>query len=118
MAVRIPTDVKTDNGMWVVTWLSLEENGGVKDSGRAVSPPAMLDLWATATGNFDTSATIQMQGSNDLTNWFSIGAGTLAVATPARQITERPRYIRPLVAADGAADASAIDVILSGRMSR
>jgi len=102
-----------------VTWEGLEENGGVRDSGAPVSINRPVEGFiAQAVGNFDTSVTVQMQGSNDGTNWFSIGAGTLAVATPSRTIDERPLFIRPLIAADGAGDASDVDVIVVGAIYR
>ena len=118
MAVRAAKMVKTEHGYVVVTWEQLEENAGTKDTGAPVVVGPVDGLTVQATGNFDTDAVVQMQGSNNGTDWFSIGSGTLTAAALVRTISERPLYIRPAITVDGAADASDIDIIMVGTRRR
>ena len=114
MAVRSAKMVKTEHGYVVVTWEQLEENASVKDTGAPVVVGPVDGLCVQATGEFDTNAVVTMQGSNDGTNWETIGSGTLTASAKFRTISERPLYIRPAVTVDGAADASDIDIIMVG----
>ena len=114
MAVRAAKMVKTDNGLMVVTWEQLEENGGTMDTGQPVSVGNVDGLTVQALGNFDTDAVVTLQGSNDGTTWAAIGSGTLTAAATFRTVAERPLYIRPAVTTAGAADASDVDVIMVG----
>ncbi len=114
MAVRSASMVKTADNMLVVTWTTLGEVGGTKDTGGPVTVGNVDGLCVQATGNFDTNAVVTMQGSNDGTNWFTIGSGTLTAANLFRTISERPLYIRPAVTTDGAGDATDVDIIMVG----
>ena len=114
MAVRTPKMVKTDNGMLVVTWEGIEENGGVLDTGAPVTVGNVDGLCVQGVGNFDTDLVVTMQGSNDGVTYFTIGSGTITAAAPFRTISERPLYIRPAATVAGAADASDVDIILVG----
>lgn len=118
MAVRAVTEVKTDNGMKVWTWVALEENGGVLDTGAPVTVGNVDGLTIQGIGNYDTNLVITIQGSNDGTNWATIGSGTLAASTTFRTISERPLYIRPAVTVAGAADASTVVCIMVGAVQR
>jgi hypothetical protein len=114
MAVRAVTQVTRDDGMVVWTWAALNEVGGTLDTGAPVVPGNVDGLTVQGTGNYDTNAVVTMQGSNDGTNWFAIGSGTLVAATNFRTIAERPLYIRPAVTTVGAGDATAVVVVMVG----
>lgn len=80
----------------LVTWAAVPN--GNQGNGYA-------GLWATAwfmvTGIFGTGGSVQIEGSNDGTNWFKLSAAALTAAGlfTALGITERPKFIRPNVTA-------------------
>ena len=115
MAVRACNVVKREDGMVVVTWAALLEVGGVMDTGQPWVPGDVdnLPIFVTGVGNYDTGAVVTLQGSNDGTNWFPIGSGTLVAATNFRTIAERPLFIRPAVTTVGAGDATSVVVVMA-----
>lgn len=117
MATRTTT-LNSDANFYWCTWEQLEENGGTKDDGQPVQLPGAFGIVIGATGNFDTNAVVTIQGSNDNTNWFTCHtvAGTaanLTASVASVTLSSAPRYLRPAVTVDGAADASDVDVFLS-----
>lgn len=125
MAVRSPTMVKTDADQLVITWEGLNETGGTRDTGDWVSLPFVEGLTAHVFGNFDTSVTLTLQGTNDplKTAVFTLfnPAGTAISAfsaAGAALIGARPLFIRPAITADGAGDASDLDCIIVGSLRR
>lgn len=117
MAERTTT-LNSDADFYWCTWEQLEENGGVLDTGAPVSLAGAHYVHIGATGNFDTNFVVTIQGSNDLTNWFSChdlagNAATLSASVASRTIGAPPRYLRPAGTVVGAGDASDVDVFLS-----
>lgn len=123
MATRQGTLVKTDDGYAVATWDDIQENGGVFDVGTPVRMGEVQGLCAQGIGNFDTSFTVIMQGSNDGVNYATLhtpegGPAILTAALTWVEIRERPLFIRPQGADAGAADASDVLVIMVGSQHR
>ena len=113
MATRLAKMEKRDNDMVVVTWEQLNGDASPPgDDGAPVTIGNCDGLTVQAVGSFDTTGVITMQGSNDGTNWGTIGSGTLTASNPFRTIAERPLFIRPVVTT-GDADVD-LDVIMVG----
>ncbi|MHB8816143.1 MAG: hypothetical protein ACYDAE_23165 [Steroidobacteraceae bacterium] len=73
--------------------------------------PSYRTAWFTATGTWGAAGSVQLEGSNDGTNWFKLSPAALTAAGSfaALGVTEVPKYIRPNVTAgDG---TTAITVI-------
>lgn len=114
MATRAGRLERHGDGKFTVTWEQLEENGGTRDVGAAVVlPPVAGPCVAHSTGNFDTSVEVELQGGNDGTNFTDIGSANMTAAAPLVTVTPQPRFVRPAIVADGAADASDVDVTLT-----
>jgi len=76
--------------------------------------------WFTATGTFGAGGSVQLEGSNDGTNWFKLSpaALTAAGAFAALAANECPRYIRPHVTAgDGTTAITVIGNLFGGRLT-
>ena len=125
MAVRLAVVSKDAQDRLLISWGTLNEIGGVRDTGAPVTLPACSGLTAQLTGNFDTAATVTLQGSNDGVNFaplrdinnVAIPAITAATAlTDMHVIGSRPIFVRPAVTADGAADATAVIVTLAATL--
>ncbi len=112
MATIVPTYVRSEDGAVVITWTNLVN--ATSDVGRAALTGNLRDLTIQAVGTNGT--TVVIQGSNDGTNWNTLGAGvTLTVgatgSSPATALTVNPLYMRPSTPS-AAADT---DVILVGK---
>jgi len=123
MAVRAAKMQKLENGQLVVTWTGLNETDGVFDSGAPVTVGGVEGLTAQFSGNFDTSVTGLLEGSNDGVVWAplkDVAGANIAAITAASALTtlpligSRPLFMRPNLAVAGAGDASSITCILSG----
>lgn len=89
----------------VATWVGLL-NG---DTGAPIEMPGSSDRSVQFVGTFGTGGTIQLQGSNDGTNYVVLtdpqGNNISKTAAGIEMITELTRYIRPAVTAgDGSTD--------------
>lgn len=113
MATRTAANTDVDNGRLVV-WSGLL-NG---DYGSPFSGYDWADASVAFTGTFGTGGSITLQGSNDGVNWFPLtdpqGNAITKTAAALEQISERTRFIRPIVTAgDGTTNLAA--TLWSGR---
>ena len=93
MATVTPTtDRNSINGAIILTYALT-----TADTGTAMALPIAADLTAQVSGTFG-AATVLIEGSNDGTNWSTLGAavGTNLSFTTAgiRKAAENPAYIR------------------------
>lgn len=117
------TTLNSDANFYWNTWLAIEENGGVRDDGQPIQLPGAYGIVIGGSGNFDTSFTVTIQGSNDGTNWFTChtvagAAAVLSASVASVTLSSAPRFIRPAGSADGAGDASSVDVFLTASRFR
>lgn len=95
---------------WIVTWETLTSANAV---GQAFQMPAWSDRSVQFVGTFD-SATVVLQGSNDGTNWVTLGdpQGNAISKTSAalEGVSEITRYVRP--STSGGSGSQDIDVYL------
>lgn len=92
----------------LITWASLH-NG---DTGAPIEMPGSPDRSIQFGGTFGTGGTIQIEGSNDSTNYLVLtdpqGNNISKTAAAIEQIVELPRLIRPNVTAgDGTTSLNA-----------
>lgn len=91
---------------FLVTWAAIP-NGNQGDGAAGPWDTA----WFVVTGTFGVGGSVQIEGSNDGTNWFKLSAAAVTSAGIVAPLgaTERPKFIRPNVTAgDG---TTAITVI-------
>lgn len=70
------------------------------DTGQASPEGCWSQAWGTATGTFGVAGSVQLEGSNDGTNWFKLSPAALTAAGSfLLAAQERPRFIRPHVTA-------------------
>ena len=98
------------------TWSGLL-NG---DDGSPISGSDFPDRTVHILGTFGSGGSVNLEGSNDGTNWLPLtdpqGNAITKTATALEMVTETPRYIRPRVTAgDGTTD---ITVIVFARTPR
>lgn len=113
MAIQLSTQTTEGGGVKVISWANLL-NG---NSGEAVGFSSHPDKTVHVAGTFSTGGSVNLEGSNDGTNWVILtdSAGTAITLTAAGlvTVTQNPLFIRPNVTAgDG---STAIDVILVAR---
>jgi len=88
-----------DRGCYVVSWSGLL-NG---DDGSPIEMPGAADRSVQFTGTFGTGGTIQIEGSNDGTNYVVLtdpqGNNISKTAAGIEQVVEITRYLRPRVTA-------------------
>lgn len=113
MATRSGVTTTPHRGNRQVLWEGLL-NG---DSGDAQQVGQMSDKSVQVVGTFGTGGSINIEGSNDGTNWEILvdpqGNALTFTSAALEQILENPRYIRPNVTAgDGTTD---LDVYLYAR---
>ena len=102
--------VQPDNVM-VVAWNDITE----ADTGRGVQMARYPDRTVQVTGDFTTSGSVLIEGSNDGTNYNTLtdptGATLVFTAAGIKLIVENPLYIRPRATAG---TAVAMDVVIVG----
>lgn len=114
MAVRRVVVRTDEQGVWTATCAGLNETGGVRDTSELFVVPSLVGGFITVacSGNFDTSAAVQLQGSIDGgSTWISIGQAT--AGNPIFTRVWRTPLMRFAVTADGAGDASSITAVLT-----
>jgi hypothetical protein len=99
----------------LVTWSGLLNT----DDGDPFEGAEFADRTAQVFGTFGAAGSVQLEGSNNGTNWNILAdpQGNALTFTTGRieQVLELPRFIRPLVTAgDGTTN---LKVILAGRKS-
>ena len=91
--VNATTDRNSLNGAVLVTWPTM----GTADTGTAFPIPYGANITVQVSGTFG-GATVVLQGSNDGTNWDTLGAvvgtNTSFTAAGTRRVAEDPGYIR------------------------
>lgn len=114
MATRTPTITPhiQNSPVTSVVWTGLL-NG---DDGSPIDWVGYSDRSVQFTGTFGTGGSIQMEGSNDGTNWGILndlqGSQIVKTATGIEGIAEVPRYVRPKVTAgDGTTSLTATLVL-------
>lgn len=112
MATITGVRVNADDRVSTVTWTNLVQS--TTDVGRGVRVADLQDLTVQAIGT--NATTVEIQGSNDGTNWAALGAGlTLTIgasgSSPVTAIAVKALYLRPATPS-AAADT---DVIIAGR---
>lgn len=102
MAVRtgvLTTLLDFKNDALLITWSGLLNS----DTGDPYEIPSASDRSIQFQGTFGTGGTIQIEGSNDGTNYIVLtdpqGNAITKTAAAIEAITELPRYIRPRVTA-------------------
>ena len=91
------------------------------DTGSGIELSSHADRSFHAVGTFGSGGTVDIQGSNDGTNWALLKDPfgndlQLNASAPLAALTEATRYVRPLISAgDGTTD---IDVYMYARMTR
>lgn len=97
----------------LVTWAAIP-NG---NQGDGVAGP-WTDAFFIATGTFGAGGSVQMEGSNDGTNYFKLSpaAVTSAGAFAALGGKEHPKYIRPNVTAGDGTTAITVIGFLANRI--
>lgn len=103
MATIVPALNSDDKGVLIATWTNLVN--ATSDVGRGVFVGNFPEKTIQAIGT--NATTVVIQGSNDGTNWNTLGAGlTLTVgatgSSPVTRIPENPLYIRPSTPSAGA----------------
>lgn len=94
MATRNGNALDTDMvGPKVITWSGLL-NG---DDGTAFQCIEYEDKFVQVTGTFGAGGSVQLEASNDGTNWFIIGVAITAAGV--QNFSQRPRFVRPHVTA-------------------
>lgn len=87
------TDRDTLAGAIIATWTAM----GNADTGTAISVPYAAEITFQVSGTFG-GATVVLEGSNDGTNWSTLGAmvGTNCSLTSAgiRKASENPVFVR------------------------
>jgi len=106
-------DVIIENGVRVTKWETVT-NG---DTGAQLNVADLPDKTVQVIGTFGTGGSINIEGSNDGTNWEILtdiaGSAITLTAAGMRTITENPLYMRPNVTAgDGSTD---LDVLVVSR---
>jgi hypothetical protein len=102
MAVRSASVARVsshEDNTHVITWSGLL-NG---DSGEPIEMPGSADRSIQFTGTFSSGGTIQIEGSNDGTNYVVLtdpqGNNISKTAAGLEMVSELTRYIRPRVTA-------------------
>ena len=107
-AITPTTDRNSINGAIILTYAL-----GGSDTGTAMALPVAADLTCQVSGTFG-SATVLMEGSNDGTNWNTLGAmvGTSMsfTVTGIRKASENPAYIR---ASSSGGTGTAVNVVIA-----
>jgi hypothetical protein len=101
MATKTKTIARATNiGTSVTTWAGLQ-NG---DAGEQSQDTPWTRAFFMVTGNFGATGSVQIEGSNDGTNWFKLSPAALTAAGlfAALGFTERPWLVRPRVTAGDA----------------
>lgn len=97
------------NGAIIVTWEAM----GDADTGTLMALPFAADITVQVAGTFG-SATVVLQGSNDGSNWATLGSevGTNTSFTSAgiRKVHENPAFIRAVTSGGTGTD---VDVIVA-----
>lgn len=111
----MPTDSVTTDDPRRPTWGPMA-NGDVGQGWR-LAP--FLSAWFTATGTWGAGGSVQLEGSNDGTNWFKLSPAALTAAGSfALAVNEHPVFIRPNVTAgDGTTAITVIGNAFSNRMA-
>ncbi|CAB4165266.1 hypothetical protein UFOVP821_32 [uncultured Caudovirales phage] len=107
-----PTKDQYDDGVQLVTWSGLL-NG---DDGAPVELPTHADRSVQVTGTFGASGNVNIEGSNDGTNYATLSTpASVALAITAagiKAVLELPRYIRPRVTAGDGTTALVVTLLL------
>jgi len=114
MAVVVPTRVDERDAI-LLTWAALA-NG---DTGTPFDLPAHAGRTFQVTGTFGTGGSVTLEGSNVGATFFALtdpqGNAITKTAAAGEEVTEAPRYVRPIVTAgDG---TTALTVTLYCRRS-
>jgi len=94
----VPGQVNEGQGAQMTLQWNALPNGGA-------GQPSLVAQWRSAffqvTGTFGSGGSVQMEGSNDGTNWVKLSPTALVAAGlfAALGVNERPRFIRPHVTA-------------------
>ncbi len=106
----IDNSIAEDMSVLLATWSA----GATGDSGIGVQYVPFADACVQVTGTFG-GGTVTIEGSNDNTTWATLnnaqGTALTFTATGLKQVTERPRYIRPAVTG-GAASAIVVTLLM------
>jgi len=119
MATRTATASKLNNSAMKVVWTGLLQSSS--DVGSGVEMSSHADRSFHVTGTFGSGDTVDIEGSNDGTNWALLkdpfGSDLqLTEAAPLAALTEFVQYVRPKVSAgDGTTD---LTVTMVARMTR
>ena len=119
MTTRIPTITPRPGGALntiLISWIGLL-NG---DNGTAWEGADFADRTAQVLGTFGAGGSINLEGSNDGTNWAPLtdpqGNAITKTAASIEYVSELPRFIRPNVTAgDGTTN---LTLTVFGRRSR
>ena len=111
--------VVTHHGVGVlVTWAALDE---IEQDGEPFEMPDGQDRCIQFIGTVGATGSIQMEGSNDGSNWHILtdpqGNAIVKTALDMEQVTEFTRYVRPYVTA-GEVDVTDFDALLYVRRQR
>jgi len=113
MAIVKPTiNTLSDRNVVLVTWTNLA-NG---DTGDPVSYPRHADKSAQVAGTFGAGGAVQIQGSNDSSNYVQLNdnGGTAISITAAgiKGVSENTRLVRPAVTAGDGSTLLTITMLL------
>lgn len=111
MATITPTHDGKGGGVVAVTWTPLA-NG---DSGKAAGLSANPDKSVQVTGTFGTGGSVNLEGSNDGTNWEilndALGNAITLTAAGLVSVLENPLYVRPNVTAGDGTTSLTVTVV-------
>jgi hypothetical protein len=98
-------------GAWMFTWTAIP-NG---NQGATAPCASYSDRTVQITGTFGAAGSINIEGSNDGSNWFILrdpaGAALTFTSANLKQILEDTRYLRPNVTAGDGTTALTVIVV-------
>lgn len=105
MAVRARSGQWIARGVHECAWTGLLASPEL-DTGDPLDASSLSDKTVQVSGTFGTGGSLQVQGSNDKTNWFILtdpqGNPLTFTAAGIEQVMENPKWIRPAINAGDA----------------
>lgn len=102
------------NQAWVCRWTPLLNT----DTGNPFENPGSSDRSVQVTGTFGVGGSVQIEGSNDGTNWSILtdpqGNNLTFTSSKIEAVSELTRYIRPNVTAGDGSTSLTVSLLVSG----